>query len=267
MHNFTDKTVLITGAASGIGRALTIAFANENAIVIATDKNEEGLAETLALAKSDKTKSFILDVADKAAITSFYQLLVSKNVSIEILINNAGMALEPICFDKVPVADYEKIVAVNQWGVVNMCLTFIPMLKEKPEAAIVNLSSIFGLFGVPNNAPYVMTKYAVRGFTESIRLELSNTNIAVSCVHPGGIKTNIVRNSIFYDDNKNHVISEFDKVAITSPEKAAKTIINGIRKKKRRILIGPDASLVYVMSRLWPAILDLVARRRIKDFN
>jgi short-subunit dehydrogenase len=115
--------------------------------------------------------------------------------------------------------------------------------------------------------PYVMTKYAVRGFTESIRQELSDTNIAVSCVHPGGIKTNIVRNSIFYDDNKTHVISEFDKVAITSPEKAAQTIINGIRKKKKRILIGPDASLVYLMSRLWPAILDWGARRRIKNFS
>jgi len=267
MRNFKNKTVLITGAASGIGRALTIAFAKEYATVIATDKNEVGLTETYALAKSDNVQTFVLDVADKEAITVFYQSLVSKNSLIDVLINNAGMALEPIAFDKVPITDYEKIVSVNQWGVVNMCLAFMPMLKEKPAAAIVNLSSVFGLFGVPNNAPYVMTKYAVRGFTESIRQELCDTNIAVSCVHPGGIKTNIVRNSIFYDDNKTHVISEFDKVAITSPEKAAQTIINGIRKKKKRILIGPDASLVYLMSRLCPAILDWGARRRIKNFS
>jgi short-subunit dehydrogenase len=267
MKNFTNKTILITGAASGMGRALTLDFATQNAFIIATDKDEKGLAETLALSNTGNIQSFILDVSNKAAIGDFYQALLSKNISIDVLINNAGMALAPVPFDSVPLVDYEKIVAVNQWGVVNMCLTFIPMLKEKPEAAIVNLSSVFGLFGMPNNTPYAMTKYAVRGFTESIRQELSNTSVAVSCVHPGGIKTNIVRNSIFYDDNKNHVVTQFDKIAITSPEKAAQTIINGIRKKKKRILIGPDASLVYLMSRLWPAALDWGARRRVKEFS
>jgi short-subunit dehydrogenase len=139
-------------------------------------------------------------------------------------------------------------------------------MQTRPEAAIVNTSSVFGLMGIPSQIPYCTSKYAVRGFTESLRMELSGTNVAVTCVHPGGIDTNIVANGIHYKD-KEATVKQFKKIVITSADKAASIIIRAIQKKSKRVMVGPDAKLIRFISQLSPGMIDRQILKRKSDFD
>lgn len=257
MQSFTNKVVVITGAASGIGRALAQQLSADGAHLALSDVNMAGLEETKALLKgSGNVTLHTLNVADRAAWEAYAESVIADHGQVDAIINNAGVALSET-IEKMSYEDMEWIVDINFWGVVYGTKTFLPLLKARPEAAIINVSSIFGIIALPTQGAYNATKFAVRGFTESLRQELANTNVMVTTVHPGGIKTNIVRNgrmktSMAGDKTLEQQAREFEKMARTTPAQAASIIVNGTLKGKRRILIGSDAKAMDRAQRLFP---------------
>ncbi|HLP52790.1 MAG TPA: SDR family NAD(P)-dependent oxidoreductase [Chitinophagales bacterium] len=253
MKSLSGKKVIITGAGSGIGRSLAYQLSGLGAQVFLTDVSQQTLDETCSniQAKGGTWKSYLVDSGNEKAIFDFRDAFIKEEQHVDVLINNAGMALGEIKFTDVKDEHLKHIFNVNLWGVVNFTRAFLPNLLTRPEASVVNLSSVFGLVGVHTQVPYCTTKFAVRGFSESLRMELSGTNVTVTCVHPGGIKTNIARNGIHYT-SADKSIARLDKAAITSADDAAKTIINGIRNKKSKVLIGRDAWFIDRVARLIP---------------
>lgn len=254
MKNFKDKIAVVTGAGSGIGQALAIELGKKGATLILSDKNAEGLATTQKMVQTFGAACYIytVDVSDEKAITDFTKKVLKEHNHIDLLFNNAGFALGKISLQELRMEDFHKIMDVNVWGVINHTKQFLDTLLARPEAVIVNISSLFGLVGVAEQVPYCTTKFAVRGFTESLRMELMDTGVEVYCVHPGGINTNIYRNAVHYEKNA-ALDKKFQKaLERTSPEEAAKIILKHIEKKKERILIGIDAEMGDRIARTMP---------------
>ncbi len=253
-----NSVAVITGASSGIGRALAVRFAQEKIAGISiSDVNENGLTETAEMV--DKlgvaVSAHLVDTSKLAEIERLKTEVLAKHGRATHLINNAGVGLIGT-FEQISLEDFEWLMSINFWGVIYGCKVFLPVLREQESAHIVNISSVFGLVAPPEQTAYCSSKFAVRGFTESLRHELEDTNVRVSSVHPGGIKTNIARNSRIGENTpeefKTQGVKFFDKVAITTPEQAAETIIKGIKAKNPRILIGKDAHAINYVSRLFP---------------
>lgn len=258
MTEIKGKTAVITGAASGIGRATAVALAREGARIAAVDLDRAGLAETasrIAAVGGDVT-TYLVDVASRDAVYAFAQEIESAFGGADIVINNAGVA-QVASVEELAYEDFEWVMNIDFWGMVYGTKAFLPQLRAKGAGHIVNVSSIFGLFAVPTQAAYNSAKFAVRGFTEALRHEMRGTGIAVSCVHPGGIKTNIMRNARFLQSVQTTVREEaasgFDRLARTTPDRAAEVIVTGIKKNKGRILIGMDAKILDIVQRLMPA--------------
>ena len=257
MHSFQNKVIVITGAASGIGRALAQAFHQRGAHLALSDINMQGLEETRSLLSGQGQVTLdVLNVADRAAFSAYAKKVVDDHGQVDVVINNAGVALSET-ISNMSYDDMEWIVNINFWGVVQGTKEFLPHLLQRPEAAIVNVSSIFGIIALPTQGAYNATKFAVRGFTECLRLELKNSSAFVTTVHPGGIKTNIVRNgrmktSMTGDKSLDEQAKDFEKMARTTPAQAAETIIRGLERRQRRILIGGDARLMDRLQRLMP---------------
>src|SRR5688572_27404916 len=254
----SHSVAVVTGAASGIGRALAVRFAQEGVAGIAiSDVNEAGLNETAALleALGVSVSKHVFDVSDRGAVKQFADEVLAKHGRVTHLVNNAGVGLIGT-FQQVTMEDFEWLMGINFWGVVHCTKTFLPILLEQERAHIVNVSSVFGLIAPSEQSAYCSSKFAVRGFTESLRHELADTNVAVACVHPGGVKTNIVRNSKVGEgtpaDWKQQGVKFFDRVAKTSSEEAAEVIVQGIKDRNPRILIGKDARAISIISRLFP---------------
>ena len=256
MKNFRNKTIVITGAGSGIGRALSIEFSRLGAHLILNDYNSESLEETVGLVSSSDSKIYseCFDVSDAGKMKSFATNAIDKLGPPDVVINNAGVSLLGNTLVDTELKDFKWLFDINFWGVVNGTKEFLPSLLKKTEAALVNISSVFGLMGSLNSIPYCSSKFAVRGFTETLILELEETNVNVHCVHPGGIKTNIVKaaNERFSDDSDGTDLEFEKKFLKISPQEAALTIIKGIKRKKTRILIGKEAYLIDFFSRLSP---------------
>ena len=253
----TNSVAVVTGAASGIGRSLAIRLAQDRIAGIAVaDVNADGLSETASAisALGVKVSTHVFDVSDRAAVEKFAADSVREHGRVTHLINNAGVGVIGT-FEHLTIEDFEWLIGINFWGVVYCTKAFLPTLLEQQTAHIVNVSSVFGLIAPAEQTAYTSSKFAVRGFTESLRHELADTGIAVSCVHPGGIKTNIVRNSKIGagtpDEWKQQGVKFFDKVAKTSPEDAAEVIVRGIRNRNPRILIGKDALGISILSRIF----------------
>lgn len=249
---------VITGAASGIGRALAVRLAEEKIEGIAiSDVNEAGLNETAEMmtALGVPVSTHIVDVAKRDQVQRLADEAVERHGRVTHLVNNAGVGLLGT-FDQVSLDDFEWLININFWGVVYGCKIFLPILRQQESAHIVNVSSVFGFIAPQEQAAYCSSKFAVRGFTETLRHELAGSNVAVSSVHPGGIKTNIVRNSRVGQDApgewKQQGVRLFDKIARTTPEAAAEAIVKGIKARNSRILIGPDAYGISIISRLFP---------------
>ena len=268
MKNFSKKIIVITGAGSGMGRAMAVQLAAQGATVLISDINEESLKETQALIQSGKgsCKIYKVDVGDRAQVYDFATSVLNEFKYIDVLINNAGIAIGQAMFEEIPLADFERLININLWGVVHHTRAFLDVMRTRPEAAIVNTSSVFGLMGIPSQIPYCISKFAVRGFTDSLRLELNGTNVSVTCVHPGGIDTNIVRNGIHYRD-KDTTIAQFEKMVMTSSDKAASIIIRAIQKRSKRVMVGPDAKLIRFMTQLAPSLVDRFILRMKKQFH
>lgn len=257
MQSFRNKVAVITGAGSGIGRALAQQLSREGAHLALSDINQQSLEETRSLLTGNGNVTLAaLNVADRDAFARYTQQVVSDHGQVDVVINNAGVALAETVAN-MSYEDMEWIVNINFWGVVYGSKEFLPYLLQRPQAALVNISSIFGIIALPTQSAYNATKFAVRGFTESLRQELKDTPVFVSTVHPGGIRTNIVRNgrmktSMTGPKDLSSQIEDFEKVARTTPEQAAGVILDGIRKQQRRILIGADARLMDRVQRLLP---------------
>lgn len=257
MKSFSNKVAVITGAGSGIGRALAQQLSAEGAQLALSDVNMKGLEETKAsLLGSGKVTLTQLDVSDRLQFEQYAHHIIEDFGHADMLFNNAGVALAETVND-CSYEDFEWLMNINFWGVVYGTKSFLPHMLTRPEAAIINVSSIFGIIALPTQSQYNASKFAVRGFTESLRQELKDSNVYVGCVHPGGIKTNIVVNgrmhkSMVGEQSHKQQIEEFNKMARTTPERAAQTILTGVKKNKRRILIGQDAKFMDRIQRFLP---------------
>jgi len=254
----SKSVAVVTGAASGIGRALAVRLAQEGIAGIAiSDVSDAALNETSRMVEAlgVPVSTHVFDVSDSAAVKQFADEVLEAHGRVTHLINNAGVGLIGT-FDQLTIEDFQWLMGINFWGVVYCTKAFLPTLLEQDSAHIVNVSSVFGLIAPAEQTAYTSSKFAVRGFTESLRHELSETNVDVSCVHPGGVKTNIVRNSKLGEgapaDWKQQGVKFFDKVAKTTPEDAADVIVRGIKARNPRILIGKDAHGISILSRLFP---------------
>ena len=267
---FKNKICVITGAGSGIGRALALTLKQNGAILALSDIDENGLAETLTLL-GESTNQIMhdrLDVSDASAIPLYADKVKAALGSADYVFNVAGIARVGT-FDDSPLSSLETVMNVNFYGVVRMSKAFLGQLKET-RGGLVNISSIFGIIGFPGQADYCASKFAVRGFSETLAQEMENYGVTVSSVHPGGVATNIARNAVM-DKNpipsktREEMDAEFDVAAITSAEKAADIILNGTAKKRRRIIVGKDASIVQIISRLFPSTYAKIMRKLKPD--
>ena len=249
------KLAVITGAGSGIGRALAQQLNRDGCALLLSDINAQGLDETVrSLQRSDiSTKTQVLDIADRKAVHAWADQIAAEHGHIDILINNAGVALMATV-EESTYEDIEWLMNINFWGVVYGTKAFLPLLRKAKQGHLVNLSSIFGIVGIPTQSAYNAAKFAVRGYTEALRHELEDSNVHVCCVHPGGIKTNIALNSRSANktSDKDERHANFEKFARTTPESAAAQIIAAIEAKKVRLLIGSDAKFLSLVSRLFP---------------
>jgi butyryl-CoA dehydrogenase len=281
MRQLSGKVAAITGAGSGMGRALALDLTAMSCHVALADVDGEALAGTASdcQGRGVKVSESVVDVADRDAVHAWADQVAAEHGRVNLVVNNAGVALmydvETMSYE-----DLDWLIGVNFWGVIHGTKAFLPHLRAADEGHIVNVSSVFGLIGVPSQSAYSAAKFAVRGFTDALRLELKGDAGNVSCttVHPGGVRTNIARNARS-DPNGLSVRSlggrdqadVFDRMVRTSPEQAARAIIRAVERDRRRVTIGADAKVIDLVSRLpsavyhWPVIGGLrVGRRFLK---
>jgi NADP-dependent 3-hydroxy acid dehydrogenase YdfG len=266
----TASPVVITGAASGIGRSLARHLSASGSPVALADVDETGLKETAAMLRGP-VLTRTLDVSDAAAQRSFAgEVRDWLTAPLAAVFNNAGVAVSSTVLDA-DADDDEWLRRINFDGVVNGTRAFLPLLVEQDSGVVVNTSSVFGLLGMPNQSAYCASKFAVRGFTDALRQELRGTGVSAVNVHPGGITTNIARNARVRKDPEGlgrtpeQMAEQFEKMTMTSPAKAARIICRGVEQGKARILVGPDAYLFDALSRIAPThyyrVLDIAQRR------
>jgi short-subunit dehydrogenase len=276
MTAIRGSAAAVTGAASGIGRALALALAARGCDLALADRDEAGLqsvAAEIGQRHPQKVTLHRVDVGDPAQIADFARAAISAHPGLNILINNAGVTLMGQ-FHEIDQAEMDWLMNINFWGVVHGTRAFLPHLSQQREAHIVNLSSLFGLIAPPGQAAYVAAKFAVRGFSESLRHELqaAQSPVRLSVVHPGGVATNIVRNArsgsgITDNARRAQAIERFDRLAKTTPQAAALRIIFGIENNQPRILIGNDARFMDLLQRLRPATYWAPIARRIEKMT
>jgi NAD(P)-dependent dehydrogenase (short-subunit alcohol dehydrogenase family) len=273
MESFTGRVAVITGAGSGMGRALALRLAAEGCHLSLADLNVDGLAESARQAEAEAARQghairchqARLDVADAAAFAAFAEATVALHGGVDLLFNNAGVALTGP-FERLSPEDFRWLMDINFWGVVNGCRVFLPYLKRSPAAHLVNTSSVFGLISVPTQSAYHAAKFAVKGFTDALRLELADSKVKVSCVMPGGVKTGIVRSSrLVPGDNqgptREEMATRFEQYAALTPLAAADEILRGVRRGAPRILVGRDARFLALLVRLFPVrYFDVLTR-------
>jgi NAD(P)-dependent dehydrogenase (short-subunit alcohol dehydrogenase family) len=270
MSFLSTGVAVVTGAGSGIGRALAQQLAAAGSALALADIDEAGLLETAQslVKKSALLTTHVLDVADEAGVRSFSADVTGRHGRVTLLINNAGVSLHGD-FEEISLDDFRWLMNINFWGTVYGVNYFLPRLKQEKRAHIVNLSSVFGIIAPPGQAPYSASKFAVRGFTEALRHELEGSNVGVSCVHPGGIKTPIARHSRMgagaSASKRQENIERFERLARTPPEKAAERILRGVERREPRILIGTDAYQIDVLQRLRPASYWKTLASRLQD--
>jgi len=248
---------VITGAASGIGAALAANLAARGMHLALADRNAEGLATTAAAARAKNVtvSEHLTDVRDTEALAALPEAVLAAHGRVTLLVNNAGVALMGQ-FEQVSMPDFEWIMDINFWAPVRLTRAFLYLLQREPTAHIVNISSIFGIVGVPGNVPYCASKFAVRGFSEALRHELAGSPVSLTVVHPGGIKTAIADNARLSQGidpaEAKIATAEFNKLLKTSPQDAAEQIVQSVLKRRGRLLIGGDARMLDRFQRIFP---------------
>ena len=261
---FHGATAVVTGAGSGIGRALAAQLYRQGARLAISDVDPAGLAETAGLltvaddragTRGAPVRTDLLDVADRTAVLAYADSVAAEFGVVEVVVNNAGVShggdLLGMSFQ-----DLDRVMNVDFWGVVNGTKAFLPHLIASGNGHLVNISSLFGLVPVPNQSAYVAAKYAVRGFTESVRMEMlaARHPVRVTCVHPGGVQTGIARNGTVNAGTERAGRTDFfdQKLARTTAEAAAVTILAGAARGRGRVLVGADAKVVHLLASLFP---------------
>ena len=272
MNPFEAKVAVITGAGSGIGRALAVNLAKKGAKLALSDIDTEGLAETVSQAEAlgADVKADRLNVAEREAVLDYAEAVVAHFGEVHQIYNNAGIAYNGDV-ENSEFKDIERIIDVDFWGVVNGTKAFLPHVIASGDGHIINISSLFGLIAVPGQSAYNAAKFAVRGFTEALRQEMliAKHPVKVTCVHPGGIKTAVARNATVANDQNAQTFAEFfdKRLAIHSPEMAAETIIDGVRKGRARVVIGWEAKALDVLARvIGPSYQRIIATAVAKFF-
>ena len=266
MRSFEGRLAVVTGAGSGIGRATALALAKRGCNLVVQDvraERVEAVAEEVRqLGVTVHTACF--DVAQPDGHRALAERCQSEWGGAHLLVNNAGVSLT-VDFEESSLEDWEWVVGVNLWGVVYGCHAFLPQLRAQPEAHIVNISSIFGAIGVPTQSAYCATKFAVRGLTESLHVELQDTAVGITCVHPGAVATRIVSDSRFKaNPEQPHLRRRAEKMigAGISPEQAAREIVAAIANNRPRLVLGRDGRFMDVLSRLMPVGYRWFVRRQ-----
>lgn len=258
---FNGNVAVITGAASGIGKSLALKLAAMGCNLALADKDLSGLLEVQKLTQNLDANTIIkvLDVADNNDVTLFAEQVFEQFSRVDMLFNNAGVSLID-SVENQSLEDFHWLMNINFWGVVHGTNAFLPYLKQSKSAHIVNVSSLFGLLSLPLQSAYNASKFAVRGFTESLKMEMAGSSVSVHCVHPGGIKTNITNSAKVSTPHvsKSAILEGFNKQAKTTADQAATDIINGVLKNKRRILVGNDAKLLDKIVRWFPATYEKI---------
>ena len=282
MKNFRDKVAAITGAGSGIGQALAWALAREGAHLALSDVDAATLEATADEARRiarDSTgqrtiTTRVVDVASRSAVEEWAVKVREEHGGCNLIFNNAGVALAATV-EGSTYEELEWIVGINFWGVVYGTKSFLPLLKESGDGHVINISSLFGLVGVPGQCGYNATKFAVRGFTESLRqeLDLQGGKVSATCVHPGGIATNISRAARSNDSLKTigldpvTTAEKFEKLLVMPPRDAADIILRAVKKNARRVLVGRDAKLGELVQRVAPSAYQRIFRVASQRFN
>jgi short-subunit dehydrogenase len=258
MQRLEGRTAVVTGAASGIGRALSIRLAERGCHLALCDRNEAGLEETRAGIQSmgRRVSAHAVDVSSKDRMRMLVDEVLTFHGGANILVNNAGVTAIST-FENQPLEDFEWLMGVNFWGVIYGCKFFLPALKSADEAHVVNLSSVFGILGVPMQSSYCASKFAIRGFSESLRAELSGTNVGVTSVHPAGVATNIVKDGRYTGEASSKMradlVSDFATKMLPA-DKAADKIIGAIEKNRPRLLIARGAAVIDAVQRVSPSL-------------
>ena len=269
LMNFAQLHAVITGAASGIGRAIAVSLARRGCGLALADIDEAGLAQTARLAgRASRISCHRLDVADAAAVAAFPERVLAAHPGVDVLVNNAGVALGG-SFAQLSDADFKWLFSINFWGVVRMTWAFLPLLQARDEARVVNLSSLFGLIAAPGQTAYVASKFAVRGFSESLRQELRGTSVGITVVHPGGVATAIARSArlaaALDADEAARAVPRFEALLTLPPEIAGETIVRAVERRRPRVLVGRDARIASAVERLAPVsywrLLERMGRR------
>ena len=261
------RTAVITGAGSGIGRAIAVSLARRRCHLALADIDEAGMTGTADLVRDYgvRVTRHRLDVADRTAVADFPAQVAAEHSGVDVLVNNAGVAVGGT-FEQVSEEDFEWLFEINFWGVVRMTRAFLPLLRASGDARIVNLSSVFGLVAPAEEAAYAASKFAVRGFSEALRHELEGSGVGVTVVHPGGVATSIAEKARVpagvSEEEVERRREQFRKLLILPPEVAGETIVRGIERRQARVLVGSDAKLISVIARVMPvSYWKLLARR------
>jgi NAD(P)-dependent dehydrogenase (short-subunit alcohol dehydrogenase family) len=275
MKSFRGKVAAITGAGSGIGRAVALALSEEGCELALSDIDVAGLEATANEARTRvRVSTKRVDVAQRPEVFAWANEVVREHGRANVIVNNAGVALAATA-EGAPIEDFEWLMGINFWGVVHGTQAFLPHLRASGEGHVVNVSSCFGLVGIPGQSAYNASKFAVRGFTESLRqeLEIGRDPIGATCVHPGGIRTNILKAARIDDSLKRLGVLDpkgergsFEQMFRTSADEAARAILAGVRRNDRRVLIGADARALDTMQRLLPTGYQAVIARMSRRF-
>lgn len=260
---------MVTGAAGGIGRAIAGSLARRGCHLALADIDDAALERTAAevAAPGVRVSRHHLDVSDRAAVAAFPQHVTAEHPGVDLLVNNAGVALFGT-FEQVSESDFEWLFAINFWGVVRMTRALLPLLHQSDDARVVNMSSLFGLIAPPGQTAYAASKFAVRGFSESLRQELAGTRIGVSVVHPGGVATSIAKSARLpqdiAEDEAAGRLKSFESFLRLPPEIAGEIIVRGVENRKARILVGSDAKTIALIERLMPVTYWNLLGRKLK---
>lgn len=262
------RTAVITGAAGGIGRAIAVSLARRGCHLALADIDETGMAGTADLVQGNglRVSRHRIDVANRAEVASFPEIVAAEHTGVDVLVNNAGVAVGGT-FEQVADEDFEWLFEINFWGVVRMTRAFLPLLRASDDARVVNLSSIYGVVAPPEQAAYSASKFAVRGFSEALRHELEGSRVGVSVVHPGGVATSIAEKARIPAGISEKEIARrlerYRKLLRLPPEIAGETIVRGIERRQSRILVGSDAKTISLIARLLPVSYWKVLSRRV----
>jgi len=265
----SGRTAVVTGAAGGIGRAIAQSLSTRDCHLALADLNEAGLVETAALVAKPglRISQHRLDVSDATAVAEFPQLVLAEHPGVDLLINNAGVALGGT-FEEVSPADFEWLFSINFWGVVRMTRAFLPLLRVSGDAHLVNLSSLFGLISPPGQVAYSASKFAVRGFSNGLRQELIGSGVGVMVVHPGGVATSIARDARRAGNLSPLELAvqqkRFQALLKFPPERAGEIIVNGIERRLQRVLVGSDAKLASLIERIMPISYWKIIGRQVR---